>query len=434
MDVSKRIEAGTLLLYSALLVCLGAFMIFFPDLFMSMVSLILLCFFGGSLVLNAIGVLSRHPLSDKRRALVSSGALAVDLAALVLVAVFRDRLFTLLSLSFGLWTLFNALVKCILYVEYRKNKVEDSFLTLFAMLFSLVVSLVFLSSPSMHRETALLVCGVYLIIYGLTYLRDFIRQVYPRASQPGKRSLRLAWPAFVVALMPNAMIKKINALYADRQPPPLHVEKTEDPPDIEVFVHASDEGFSKFGHVDLYFEGRVYTYGCYDDRTKWFFTLLGEGHLITTTQKQEYLRLAIAFDKKTIFGFGLRLTDGQKQLVREKLRQFSSLLAPWYPDAQLAEMGQLPPDTYEDYASLLYRRTDALFYRVTKGKFKTYFVLGTNCVLWADQILGSAGLDMIRISGIITPGSYYESLSRQYQMENTPVISYTVYRDGSINA
>ncbi len=44
------------------------------------------------------------------------------------------------------------------------------------------------------------------------------------------------------------------------------------PPDIEVFVHASEEGFSKFGHVDLYFEGRVYTYGCYDDRTKWFFT------------------------------------------------------------------------------------------------------------------------------------------------------------------
>ena len=115
-------------------------------------------------------------------------------------------------------------------------------------------------------------------------------------------------------------------------------------------------------------------------------------------------------------------------MVREKLARFFTRLSPWYPDAQLAEEGRLPDYLYEDYASMLYRKTDALFYRVDKGRFKTYFVFGTNCVLWADHILGAAGLDLIRISGIITPGSYYEYLTRQYQMENTAVISYTVYR------
>lgn len=429
MDLSKRIETGSLLVYGLLLICAGGFMTFFPDVFMSMVSFLLLCFFGISFVLNAIALFSRHPKQEKRRALLSTGSLMGDLAAFILVLIFEDRLFTIISLCFGIWTLFNGLVKLILYVEYRKNQVSGRLLTLFAAVVSLVLGFVFLASPAMHRETSVFICGVYLMVYGITYIQDFIRQVYPSAFVPGKRRLHLGWPAFLVALMPNAMIKKINAMYAKKQVPPLHAEKSSAPPDIEVFVHASEEGFSKFGHVDLYFEGRVYTYGCYDDRTKWFFTLLGEGHLITTEHKQAYLRLAIAYSKKTIFGFGLRLTEEQKQFVRHKLKDFSACLVPWYPDAQLAEQGRLPNEPYNDYASLLYTQTDAQFFRVTKGRFKTYFVLGTNCVLWADQILGAAGLDMIRVSGIITPGSYYDYLTKQYHMENTAVISYTVYRE-----
>ena len=52
MDLSKRIETGTLLAYGLLLICAGGFMTFFPDVFMSMVSFLLLCFFGISFVLN----------------------------------------------------------------------------------------------------------------------------------------------------------------------------------------------------------------------------------------------------------------------------------------------------------------------------------------------------------------------------------------------
>lgn len=428
MPLSKRIESGTLLLYSVLLITLGTMMTFFPAAFMSVVSLMLLLFFGGSFFINGVLLLSGRTRQTNRHTLTLLGALLGDLLCFLQVVIFRNKLFALLSVCFGVWTLFNGLVKTIQFVEYHKNKVPGRFVTGAAAATSLIVSLVFLSSPAMHRNTAVLLCGLYLIAYGTAFLAEFIRQAHPYGAKPGTRRFRPAWPAFLVALMPNTVIKKINSLYAKKQPPPLHAEKINAPPDLEVFVHASDEGFSKFGHVDLYFEGKVYTYGCYDNRTKWFFSLLGEGHLITTAKKQAYLKLAIAYDKKTIFGFGLRLTEEQKQMVREKLARFFTRLSPWYPDAQLAEEGRLPDYPYEDYASLLYRKTDALFYRVDKGRFKTYFVFGTNCVLWADHILGAAGLDLIRISGIITPGSYYEYLTRQYQMENTAVISYTVYR------
>ena len=85
MDLSKRIETGTLLAYGLLLICAGGFMTFFPDVFMSMVSFLLLCFFGISFVLNAIALFSRHPKQEKRRALLSTGSLMGDLAAFIVV-------------------------------------------------------------------------------------------------------------------------------------------------------------------------------------------------------------------------------------------------------------------------------------------------------------------------------------------------------------
>ena len=163
MDLSKRIETGTLLAYGLLLICAGGFMTFFPDVFMSMVSFLLLCFFGISFVLNAIALFSRHPKQEKRRALLSTGSLMGDLAAFILVLIFEDRLFTIISLCFGIWTLFNGLVKLILYVEYRKNQVSGRLLTLFAAVVSLVLGFVFLASPAMHRETSVFICGVYLL-------------------------------------------------------------------------------------------------------------------------------------------------------------------------------------------------------------------------------------------------------------------------------
>ena len=45
-------------------------------------------------------------------------------------------------------------------------------------------------------------------------------------------------------------------------------------------------------------------------------------------------------------------------------------------------------DDYSDYASRLYQVTKAKFYKVKSGKFKNYFVLGSNCCRLADNIVG----------------------------------------------
>lgn len=51
--------------------------------------------------------------------------------------------------------------------------------------------------------------------------------------------------------------------------------------------------------------------------------------------------------------------------------------------------------------------TNCKFYKFKSWYFKTYFTLTSNCVKLVDTIVGSIGLDLIAINGIITPDTYY---------------------------
>lgn len=61
------------------------------------------------------------------------------------------------------------------------------------------------------------------------------------------------------------------------------------------------------------------------------------------------------------------------------------------------------------------------------GKFKTYFVLNTNCVLLADTILGTSGIDILKVSGLIAPGTYYEYFEREFKRKRSKVVSKKIY-------
>ena len=69
-----------------------------------------------------------------------------------------------------------------------------------------------------------------------------------------------------------------------------------------------------------------------------------------------------------------------------------------------------------------------------KGPFKTYFALNTNCVLLADTIVGQAGIDLVKIQGLISPGAYFEYFNREFSRKNSFVISRIIYyKDGRKN-
>ena len=80
-----------------------------------------------------------------------------------------------------------------------------------------------------------------------------------------------------------------------------------------------------------------------------------------------------------------------------------------------------------DYAISLIKETNAKFYKFKKSSYKTYFLLSTNCVKLVDEILGAYGSDLIKINGVITPGSYYAFLEKELKKENSNVISKQIY-------
>lgn len=50
--------------------------------------------------------------------------------------------------------------------------------------------------------------------------------------------------------------------------------------DLEVLIHVGEMGVSAFGHVDIWFDGKVMTYGSYDEDTYILHGLISDGVLI----------------------------------------------------------------------------------------------------------------------------------------------------------
>ena len=56
----------------------------------------------------------------------------------------------------------------------------------------------------------------------------------------------------------------------------------------------------------------------------------------------------------------------------------------------------------------------------------------TNCVKLIDQILGVTGSELLRLNGVITPGTYYYFLDEKFKNQNSNVIRKQIITNGSI--
>lgn len=293
-------------------------------------------------------------------------------------------------------------------------------------------SVIFVADPYEHISTVMIMIGVLLIIFSSTYLSDFFREIQPvrKSRKQNRRHLRITLPVAFVSLIPHAVLRRLNrrAVPGDPALTESPVKDSSRPPDVEVFIHVKPNGTGMFGHMDLFYRGQVVSYGCYDVSTHKLNGGFGEGTLFTVDSKQSYIDFCNRCAGKTIFCFGLRLTQEQMAQIDAQLDDIRKYLYPWKPPlAAVMERGECDPLAFTDYASRLFRETGAKFYKFTGSSFKTYFVVTTNCVKLSDRLLGSSGTDILNLNGFVTPGTYYEYLNREYLLQNSTVISREVY-------
>lgn len=328
---------------------------------------------------------------------------------------------------FGFWILLNGIIQLLnFYFVYLKDKLKYRYLILIDAIITLFFAAIILIEPLSNFFIVSYLIGGYLIFFSITNLITSIQLLAHNSN--AKRSLSIPMPIFIAAFIPNKVFTTINKLF---QPEEIHSEPTKNTSksnvDLEVFLYLKGSGPESFGHCDISFQGKIYSYGCHDPHQRRLFGTLGDGVLVVS-DRDAFINHAVFHSKSTVIQFGITLTEEQKELVQQRIQNLLDRSVPFKSDAQLLIEQNQDSLEVKDYLSRVYRATKATSYKFTEGKFKTYFVFTTNCVLLADYILRMPELELFNLSGVLTPGTYFDFLNREFQRGNPVIIEREVYR------
>lgn len=333
------------------------------------------------------------------------------------------------SLSFivGIWAGINFLWRIVLCVQLHKNQDNEFWGALIDCGVSLVFSVLFLSNPMGSVSLLCILIGIYLLFHGLASFGDFIREIlrWDLDGKHIKRYIKIAPPIFLTAFLPQKAIEKINKSLAVNKEIPKVIElqnadKKYLDTKLEVFIHMAPQIAMGFGHCDISFDGKVYSYGTYDVKSQKVFGLISDG-VLAKMDRDDYIKHCLNKDKEHIVGFSIWLSKEQENDMKLALENLTNNCVRWLSPAE-----ETNSKDCDDPASLFYYDSGAEFYKFSKGKFKTYFALSTNCVMLADTLIKAAGLDSIQMNGIVTPGTYMSFLDEQFSRKNSVVVKRTV--------
>lgn len=265
--------------------------------------------------------------------------------------------------------------------------------------------------------------GVYLMVQALQMMVELFVFRHHKGSRSWSFRYWSSLPVYLVAIAPSLILRvferrpKNAALFDSRTP------KNDETVNLRVFVHSGLHGDQQFGHMTFAYKGIMFSYGNYDKSSEKLFRTFGPG-ILFTVPADIYVNNCCVYEKSELFEYGLHLSEAQEEKLVSLLHQIFASAYRWY--CPLFE--QMPdPARFEkfedDYSCRLAWRTGAKFYKFHTGVWKTYWVFGRNCSLFASELLHQID-DQIHIPrGINTPGEYFEYFSEAYQDPDSNVIT-----------
>ena len=350
----------------------------------------------------------------------------MSMIASVFLIWYQEIPMWLMVVLFGAYMLLYGTAFLIQWWLYRQDGVKGRFLMFLMMIGSYVVGGIFLLSPSLTMDDMLILFGVYCLMLALTYFRDGLDALSSGTKSRMKRKVRFTMPAIFCALVPAKALNDINEYLKDEDEYEIDDHKEEEKGDLDIYVHVTDSGFGLLGHMDIGFEGMILSYGNYDTDSYRLNSIIGDGVFYLAPEK-ETVETYLMVEKNNLFVYGLRLDEEQKAQIRAAINRIVSQGYRWHTKIERENGFSHPQDYESDFPSRLVCKANAQFYKFKDGRFKTYFALGSNCVLLADSVIGRLGTDILSMRGIVSPGTYQDYLEKEYRKKGSMVISRRFY-------
>lgn len=345
------------------------------------------------------------------------------------IALLENMAVYLLVYAIAFYQIFTGVVNLVTWFLYRQNGIPKRFRYLTDGLIMTGFGVWSLSPYHDANEFQLLLLGWYLVTLGITRLRDGLFFEQEMQQNHLKRRVRVTLPIFLTALIPAATLNRLNKFLQENAEESVaeayNQSKKEKTGQIEVFIHTAQTNFfAAVGHVDLCYQGRVISYGSYDPSSERLFGMVGDG-VLYKCDRESYIDLCKRESQKTLFGYEIDLTREQEEAVQSYLADLDRILIPWEPPVTKVQN----EDGAEEhtYAYKIRHETNGELYKFKESKFKTYFVLSTNCALLADTIVGQAGTDILSPKGFIAPGTYQTYLETEFEKPHSLVVAKNVY-------
>ncbi len=263
--------------------------------------------------------------------------------------------------------------------------------------------------------------AAYCILLGLA---GFLRLILI-VNQKNKKRKNIPLPFWMEVFLPKATLVWIKSSLDEQSERQGEEDgslvtsgKVQGGTDIEILIHMSDLGTNALGHVDIVVDGQVFSYGNYDhDKANiHLFGLFWDG-VFAICEREKYIRFSLDNARKTIIGYRLALCAEDEQRLKTNIADFLRMCVPWKPEEPRKN----------GYANALLKQGAQLF-KVSKGKYKTYFMLNTNCALLLEDFLEGTSLPKARVlGGVMTPGSLLSMFENELKRQGSPVIARTLY-------
>ncbi|MCR2032966.1 DUF308 domain-containing protein [Anaerofustis stercorihominis] len=431
MEFKKNISAFNLFVSSIALEALGFYIFFNTDIFLEWFPMIV----GTILIYTSLSKFySFYNKKNNKNNFVLLGDFVILIQGIL--AFIKPNLILIIFPAFVVfYSLCLGTISAIVFYQYKKAKAPFSILMILKSIAFFVIAFLVITA-NFYDKTFIItkLTGLYLIFYGITIFTDFIDEEIPK-SYANKliRKFSVRLPVLFTTNILKNTLKKVNDFINQVDTNNGEINLSENQiglePNLDILIHVKKDGTGAFGHVDFFFDGYVISYGNYDFSSLKLFGSMGEGVLFFANSKENYIKFCNWYDEKTIFDFGLRLTDLQIEKVRNKIKEHMANSYYWL--APIDYYNNKNKD-YDDYASELSKANNITFRKIKRGRFKYYFTFYTNCVKFADSILGQAGIDILNLNGVISPGAYFNYFDREYRRKNSIVITKTVYNPKGI--